>query len=124
MTSWPRIALGVLIAPLFVPATYAGLAWPTGGFFSVDIALRMGQFAYGAAIVAVPILLWLSHRGHVSLQNHALAGFALGVAAGALATGTLNPFVNLQLSVFDGLCGAVAAAGFWTIVRPDKTASS
>ena len=123
MTSWPRIALGVLIAPLFVPATYAGLAWPTGGFFSVDIALRMGQFAYGAAIVAVPILLWLSHRGHVSLQNHALAGFALGVAAGALATGTLNPFENLQLSVFDGLCGAAAASCFWTILRPDRAGS-
>lgn len=123
MPSWPRIALGVLIAPLLVPATYAGLAWPTGGFFSLEIALGMGLFAYGAAIVAVPALLWLSRRGHVSLQNHTFAGFALGVAAGALATGTLNPFVNLQLSVFDGLCGAVAAAGFWTIVRPDRAAS-
>jgi hypothetical protein len=123
MPSWTRITLGVLSAPLLVPATYAGIAWPTGGFFSAEIALRMGLFAYGAAIVAVPALLWLSRRGHVSLQSHAIAGFALGVAAGALATGTLNPFVNLQLSVFDGLCGAVAAAGFWAITRPDRPAS-
>ncbi len=120
MTSWPRIAVGALIAPLLVPATYAGLAWPTGGFFSVDIALQLGQFAYGAAVIAVPVLLWLERRSHTTLQSHAIAGLALGVAAGALATGTLNPFVNLQLSVFDGLCGAVASAGFWTIVRPDR----
>jgi hypothetical protein len=122
MPSWSRIALGGLLAPLLVPATYAGLAWPTGGFFSGDIALRMGQFAYGAAAVAVPALLWLGRRGHVSLQSHAIAGFALGVAAGALASGTLNPFANLNLSMFDGLCGAVAAAGFWAMTRPDRRA--
>jgi hypothetical protein len=123
MTSWPRVALAALISPLLVPATYAGLAWPTGGYFSVDIALRMGQFAYAAAVVAVPALLWLARRGRVSLQDHAIAGFALGVAAGALATGTLNPFANLQLSVFDGLCGAAAASCFWTILRPDRAGS-
>jgi len=122
MPSWQRIVLGVMVAPLLVPATYAGLAWPTGGFFSVDIALRMGQFAYAAAVVVVPILLWLNHRGYASLQNHAITGFVLGVAAAALATGMFNPFANLQLSVFDGLCGAAAATGFWAIVRPDRAA--
>ena len=123
MPSWPRIVLGVFIAPLLVPATYTLLAWPTGGFFSLDIAWRMGRFAYGAAIPAALALLWLSRRGHASLRNHALTGFALGVAASAIAAGTLNPFENLQLSVFDGLCGAAAAGGFWTIVRPDRPAA-
>ncbi len=120
MPSWPRLILGWMIAPLLAPATYLGFASATGGFLSFDVARNLGLFAYAASLVAVPALLLLARQGRTSLQSHAVAGCALGVAAGVLASGSINPFENLNLSVFDGLCGAVASAGFWVITRPDR----
>ena len=120
MPYWPRIILAWLVAPLLIPATYLGFASATGGFLSFDVARDMALFAYVASVVAVPAVLLLARQGRISLQSHAIAGLMLGVAAGLLASGSINPFENLNLSVFDGLCGAVASAGFWLITRPDR----
>lgn len=118
MNSWPRIILGYLIAPILAPATYLVAAWATGGFLSLDLALQYGEFAYAASLVAVPAFVLLAHIGWDSLHDFIVFGFLMGFIGGTLPAEKPLTLSLMPLLGFYGICGAVAAAGFWAIARP------
>lgn len=117
-SSWPRIVLGFLIAPLLVPATYLTAALLTGGFLSFDVALGMAEFAYAAALLAVPALLLTAHLGWASLHDYVVFGFLIGFIGASVTMPKPLGLSMIPLLAFYALCAAVAAAGFWWIVRP------
>ncbi len=117
-SSWPRIILGYLIAPLLVPATYWVAALLTGGFLSFDVALEMAEFAYAAALVAVPALLLTAHLGWASLHDYVVFGFLMGFIGGSVTMPKPLGLSMIPLLAFYALCAAVATAGFWWIARP------
>ncbi|HEU0069898.1 MAG TPA: hypothetical protein VFS04_01260 [Alphaproteobacteria bacterium] len=117
-SSWPRIILGFLIAPLLVPATYLATAWIFGGFLSFDLAFGMAEFAYAAAVIAVPALLLVARIGWASLHDYIVFGFLTGFIGGSFSVEKPLALSQMPLLGFYGIAAAVAGAGLWLIVRP------
>lgn len=120
MSSWRRILLGLLIAPILAPATYAAFAFITDGFLSFDLAVQFGEFAYAAGLVAGPVLLMLAYIGWNSLHDFVVFGFLMGFVGGALTVERPIPVSAVPLLAFYGACGLAMAAAFWLIARPRR----
>jgi hypothetical protein len=106
-----------------VPAAYFALAWLIGGYLSFDLAFTLAKFAYVAAVVCVPLFVFLRHLGWESLHDHLVFGFGMGILGAAPTISRPIDAFELMLLGFYGLSGAVAGAGFWAITRKAKRAT-
>jgi hypothetical protein len=113
--------LAFLLAPLIVPALYLAAAYAFGGFLSVDLAIVIGKIAYAAAILGgVPLTTVLGRLGWVSLHDYMVFGFLLGAMSVLVSEHAPIEFAVMIQAGLAALSGAIAAAIFWLIARPDR----
>jgi hypothetical protein len=113
--------LAFLLVPLIVPLLYLGAACAFGGFLSFDLAIVVGEIAYAAAILGgVPLTIILGRLGWVSLHDYMVFGFLLGAMSVLVSEHAPIELTVMIQAGLAALCGSIAAAVFWLIVRPDR----
>jgi hypothetical protein len=116
-----RSAAAFLIAPLTAPFLYLATATAFGGFVSFDLAIFTGEIAYATALVGgLPLHIMLSKLGWVSLHDYMVFGFLLGAVSALIGEHAPIAFTALMQAGLAAGCGAIAAAVFWLLVRPDR----
>jgi len=131
-----RTILAFLIAPLtpalaltFVALLAGGPIAGAGlGTYAMILNAKVG---YPVALAAgLPLFLLFRRLGWVGLAHTLAAGLALGAATGAFGSTDMfqigdenaeRPLGETLVFVVAGAaCGALAAASFWLIARPDR----
>ena len=135
-----RTILAFLIAPLtpalaltcfmlLAAGPFAGLAL---GMYALMLNAWVG---YPVALVAgLPLYILFRRLGWVGLVRYLGAGLALGAASGALGSSGMFDIgpqsaarslgETLVFVAAGAACGALAAASFWLIARPDRGANN
>lgn len=121
LTGLQRPIAGFLLAPLMAPFLYLATATIFGGFVSFDLAVLTGEFAYVTALLGgLPLHIVLSRLGWVSLHDYMVFGFVLGAVSVLIGEHAPIEFTSLMQAGLAAGCGAIAAAVFWLLVRPDR----
>jgi hypothetical protein len=119
-------ALALTFFALFGGGPIAGLAL---GFYAMMLNATVG---YPVALAAgLPLYLIFRRLRWVGLGRYLAAGLALGAATGAVGSsglfqigepGEARPLGETLVFVAAGAaCGALVAASFWLIARPDRS---
>jgi hypothetical protein len=125
-----RTVIAFLVAPM-VPALLAGwFGFMNGSYHPLAIfVLVCGCLYVLQAVVGVPAYLLLGRAKQHRIWTYALVGFA-GAALPFLAYGSMRDLGSVGAGqavyaiCFVGLLGAITAAIFWLLARPDKVAPS
>lgn len=121
-------ALALTFLALLAGGPFAGLGL---GLYALQLNAKVG---YPVALLGGAPLHLLFHRlGWVGKLRYLGAGIALGAATGAFGStdmfqigdeSAVRPFGETMVFIAAGAaCGALAAASFWLIARPDRGAS-
>lgn len=122
-----RVLIGFALAPLVAALLFALPHLVTGDGLGLKYLTFSASVGYPTILIAgVPAYLLMRRRRLNELPLYVVVGGLLGIAAylGAALTGLLARslgllaiMMHLPVAVF---LGAVAAATFWLIVRPDR----
>lgn len=124
-----RLVLGLALAPLapgLLMLALSLLGTPGEGMWALKL---IAIFAYPAMIVVgLPLHLLFQRKGWISLWPYLIAGTLTGAAVAYFVFPTLRGAASgaasassIAIAVICAFFGAITAATFWTIIRPNTT---